>query len=156
MVQEPVLHPTLMQPEPAVVGSPQPAVAGGGMGGGRPAQMMGFMDAVMSCLKGSLTFSGRASRSEVWWFFLAFFIVEVVLMVVDSLLGTPLIMAVLLLVPASISAVVRRLHDLGKSGWWYWIALIPLVGSILLLVWTVMDGEPQPNAYGDVPTNVLA
>ena len=77
-------------------------------------------------------------------------------MVVDSLLGTPLIMAVLLLVPASISAVVRRLHDLGKSGWWYWIALIPLVGSILLLVWTVMDGEPQPNAYGDVPTNVLA
>ena len=145
-----------MQPDPMLVGSPQPAVAGGGMGGGRPAQMMGFMDAVMSCLKGSLTFSGRASRSEVWWFFLAFFIVEVVLMVVDSLLGTPLIMAVLLLVPASISAVVRRLHDLGKSGWWYWIALIPLVGSILLLVWTVMDGEPQPNAYGDVPTNVLA
>ena len=156
MVQEPVLHPTLMQPEPAVVGSPQPAVAGGGMGGGRPAQMMGFMDAVMSCLKGSLTFSGRASRSEYWWFGLAFLIAQVVLTVVDSLLGTPLILAVLLLIPASISAGVRRLHDLGKSGWWYWIALIPLVGAILLLVWMVTDGEPQPNAYGDVPTNVLA
>jgi len=60
------------------------------------------------------------------------------------------------LFPAIISAFVRRLHDLGKSGWWYWIALIPLVGAILLLVWSVTDGEPQPNAYGDVPTNVLA
>ena len=145
-----------MQPDPMLVGSPQPAVADGGMGGGRPAQMMGFMDAVMSCLKGSLTFSGRASRSEYWWFCLAIIIVEVVLTVVDSLLGTPLILAVLLLVPAAISAVVRRLHDLGKSGWWYWIVLIPLVGAILLLVWMVTDGEPQPNAYGDVPTNVLA
>ena len=138
------------------------------MGGGRPAQMMGFVDAVMSCLKGSLTFDGRASRSEYWWFALAYMgivmgtsvisgVLAVILGDAGGLIGLLLTLIVYIgLIPAILSAIVRRLHDLGKSGWWYWICLIPLVGAILLLVWMVMDGEPQPNAYGDVPTNVLA
>lgn len=50
---------------------------------------------------------------------------------------------------------IRRLHDLDKSGWWLFIGIIPLIGSILLLIWFVSDGEPMTNAYGAVPTNTL-
>ena len=50
---------------------------------------------------------------------------------------------------------VRRLHDLGKSGWLFLVGLIPIVGGILLLVWFVSDGEPYDNEYGAVPTNIL-
>jgi uncharacterized membrane protein YhaH (DUF805 family) len=56
----------------------------------------------------------------------------------------------------SLAVGVRRLHDLGKSGWMLLIVLIPCVGIILLIVWAASDGEPHDNAYGPVPTNVLA
>jgi len=55
----------------------------------------------------------------------------------------------------TLSVTVRRLHDLGKSGWMFLVALIPLVGGILLLVWCISDGEAFDNAYGAVPTNTL-
>jgi len=50
---------------------------------------------------------------------------------------------------------VRRLHDLGKSGWMMLLGFVPIVGGILLLVWFVSDGEAFDNAYGAVPTNTL-
>ena len=50
---------------------------------------------------------------------------------------------------------VRRLHDLGKSGWMMLLVFVPIVGGILLLVWFVSDGEPYDNEYGAVPTNIL-
>ena len=59
-----------------------------------------------------------------------------------------------LLLP-NMGLVVRRLHDTGRSGWWYFIALVPCVGFIILLVFLIIDGEPHPNQYGDVPTNIL-
>ena len=51
--------------------------------------------------------------------------------------------------------LVRRLHDLGKSGWWFLIALIPFLGIIVLLVFMVTEGEQLPNQYGEVPTNTI-
>ena len=51
--------------------------------------------------------------------------------------------------------IFRRLHDTGRSGWWYWILLVPCVGFIVLIVFLAQDGEPYPNAYGEVPTNIL-
>jgi len=166
-----------IQPDPQqmVVGAPQPMVVGGvdpGMMTGRPAQMMGFIDSVKSVLMNNFAnFNGRASRSEYWWFYLftilvAFplgFIDGVMLVImdvpIDSLLWSlsPLttLFQLAVLIP-SLAVGVRRMHDLGKSGWMLLIAGIPCVGIILLIVWLATDGEPHDNAYGPVPTNVLA
>ncbi len=141
-------------PEPMLIGTPQPAVAAVGMGGGRPAQMMNPLDAVMSCLKGSLSFDGRASRSEFWWFFLAFYIVSFVLTFVTTMLAVMtevyafvyLALLIYLLYPAYLSAAVRRVHDHGKSGWWI---LCPFYNIYLFII----EGEATPNAHGAVPTN---
>ncbi|MEK9910168.1 MAG: DUF805 domain-containing protein [Candidatus Thalassarchaeaceae archaeon] len=131
---------------------------------GRPAQMMGFMDAVKNVLLNNyFSFNGRASRSEYWWWILAQFTILIPLSFLDGLVfgwesNDPTwfsnIFLLLVLLP-SLSVLVRRLHDTGRSGWWYFIALVPCAGIIILLVFTIMDGEPHPNAYGEVPTNIL-
>ncbi len=136
---------------------------------GRPAQMMGFMDAVKNAIMNNyVNFSGRASRSEYWWFFLFSFLSAILAMILDGLTGIELIdagagvsygpfyilTAMGFFLP-SLSLMVRRLHDSGRSGWWYFIALVPCVGFIILIVFLIMDGEPHPNAYGEVPTNIL-
>ena len=144
-------------PEPMLMGSPQPAVAAVGIGVGRPAQMMNPLDAVMSCLKGSLSFDGRASRSEFWWFLLAFMIVDFAVSFCAAFLAIMtgvlelayLSFLTYLLYPAYLSAAVRRMHDHGKSGWWI---LCPIYNIVL---WAT-EGEAVPNSHGPVPTNVLA
>tara|TARA_A100001037_G_scaffold103161_1_gene93850 strand:+ start:162 stop:566 length:405 start_codon:yes stop_codon:yes gene_type:complete len=131
--------------------------------------MMGFMDAVKNAIMNNyVNFSGRASRSEYWWFFLFSFLSAILAMILDGLTGIELIdagagvsygpfyilTAMGFFLP-SLSLMVRRLHDSGRSGWWYFIALVPCVGFIILIVFLIMDGEPHPNAYGEVPTNIL-
>ena len=54
----------------------------------------------------------------------------------------------------SLGIAVRRLHDIGKSGWWIFISLIPLIGAIILLVWWCKDSQMEPNEYGPVPNLV--
>ena len=131
---------------------------------GRPAQMMGFMDAVKNVLLNNyFSFNGRASRSEHWWFVLFYFALSIPAVFIDLIIGIELIpgygpFAIILIIAfflPNISLVVRRLHDTGRSGWMYLIGLIPCVGFIILLVFLVQDGEPHPNAYGEVPTNIL-
>ena len=165
-----------IQPDPQqmLVGAPQPMVVGGvdpGMMTGRPAQMMSFIDSVKSVMMNNYAnFNGRASRSEFWWFALAtsiagfcFGLVDGVILVVmdaplDSILWTlsPIttLFQLAIFIP-SLSVAVRRFHDLGKSGWFWFILLIPCVGIILYIVWMATDGEPHDNMYGPVPTNVL-
>ena len=131
---------------------------------GRPAQMMGFMDAVKNAIMNNYAnFSGRASRSELWWFTLFNFSISIPVTMIDLIIGIEVvpgygpfasILIIALLLP-SLGLVVRRLHDTGRSGWWYFIALVPCVGFIILLVFLIIDGEPHPNAYGEVPTNIL-
>ena len=138
-------------------------------GATRPAQMMSMMDSVNKCLKlGYMDFSGRATRSEYWWFNLAISIgmtlVIIGLLVIFMVVGGELsamiffggyLLAYLAILSPMLAVTVRRLHDLGKSGWMLLIGMIPFVGSILLLVWFVSDGEPHDNQYGSVPTNQL-
>jgi uncharacterized membrane protein YhaH (DUF805 family) len=96
-------------------------------------------------------FEGRAGRGEFWWFVLANMIVYVVLLVLVRVSPVFLILyvgyAFAVLVP-SIAVAIRRLHDLGKSGWMLLIGLIPIVGGILLLVWYASPGQPAVNQYG--------
>lgn len=122
---------------------------------GRPASKMSFMDSTKTCVQKSFTIEGRASRSEYWFFYLFIIIAEIGLGVVDGVAGTPLSLLVLALFPAIICVSIRRMHDVGKSGWLLLISLIPLV-NLILLYWFIFDGgQPHANHFGAVPTNTL-
>lgn len=109
---------------------------------------MDFMTAVKTCFSKYVTFEGRASRSEYWWFTLFNIVGQLVLLAVFAPIGIIFALAVLL---PSIAVVVRRLHDVDRSGWWYWISLVPLIGAIVLLVWFCSKGTTGPNRFGHDP-----
>ncbi|HEX5129221.1 MAG TPA: DUF805 domain-containing protein [Usitatibacter sp.] len=111
------------------------------------------MNWFMIALKKYAVFSGRARRKEFWMFVLFYFIFAVVAAVVDSMIGVPVLGMVLmlgLLVP-SFAVGARRLHDIGKSGWWQLLVFLPLVGAIILIIFWVMDSNPGDNQYGPNP-----
>ena len=137
----------------------------------RSSQMMSFVDSIKVVLSIKfLDYHGRASRSEFWWFTLFSFVVGMGLGLLDGIIlilaDVPLdsilwslspfvtIFQLLVLIP-SFCVTVRRLHDTGKTGWTMLVSLVPCVGIILLLVWTIEDGEAYENKYGPVPTNLL-
>ena len=130
---------------------------------GRPANTMPFMDAMKSGLNNSFTMSGRASRSEYWFWVLGGFVFQMTMWIGAIILGImeipvlPALMMIapLILVPGSITLVVRRLHDVGMSGWMWFVALIPLLGAIYLIYLFVQEGDMEENMYGSVPTNML-
>ncbi len=105
---------------------------------------MNFPLAVQTCLKKYADFSGRASRSEYWWFALAYFIGTGILGTISETLSGLLALGVLL---PSLAVATRRLHDIGKSGWWQLIALTG-IGIFLLLYWYVQPSSPESNEYG--------
>ena len=103
---------------------------------GRPANMMSFMSAMKSGFKNSFSLSGRASRSEYWFWVLGGVIFQMTMVIgsiVLAVMEVPvlpglMILAPILLVPGSITLVVRRLHDVGMSGWMWFVALVPVIG----------------------------
>ncbi|WP_026437950.1 DUF805 domain-containing protein [Acidovorax sp. JHL-9] len=106
---------------------------------------MDFVQAIQSCLGQYATFSGRASRSEYWWFFLF----QVIVMIVASLLGDMVyaLASLALLLPA-LAVGTRRLHDIGRTGWWQ-LLLLSGIGFLVLLYWWVQPGEASSNTYGE-------
>ncbi|MFJ7128640.1 DUF805 domain-containing protein [Streptomyces sp. NPDC098101] len=111
------------------------------------------MNWYLDVLKKYAVFSGRARRKEFWMFTLFNFIAAVILSILDNILGIQilsLIYTLAVFLPA-LGVSVRRLHDTGRSGWWILIALVPLVGFIVLLVFNCLEGEQQQNAYGPNP-----
>ena len=109
---------------------------------------MDFVAAVKACLTKYATFGGRASRPEFWWFALFTVVVGLVTSMFSSMLNA---LATLALLVPSIAVGTRRLHDIGKSGWFQLLALIPIVGGLVLLFFAAQPGEPQDNAYGPAP-----
>jgi uncharacterized membrane protein YhaH (DUF805 family) len=106
-------------------------------------------------LKKYAVFSGRARRKEYWMFVLINTIISIVLGWAAStnnqvLVGVSYLYVLAVLIP-SIAVFVRRLHDTNHSGWWIFIGLIPLVGAIILLVFSVKDSQPGDNQYGPNP-----
>jgi len=111
---------------------------------------MSFAESIRTCLTKYVDFKGRASRSEYWWFVLFIFLAYVGVGVVGSVAKAPALILVVpfaLLLP-QLAAGVRRLHDTGKSGWWYLISLIPYVGGIVVLVLLAQGSQASTNQYG--------
>jgi uncharacterized membrane protein YhaH (DUF805 family) len=115
---------------------------------------MGFGQAIKSGLTNYATFSGRAARSEYWWFFLFTFLCSLAGEILDAATGGAglINLGVLLgLLLPTLAMAVRRLHDKDRSGWWYLIILIPLIGVLVLLYWFVTRGTVGPNRFGPDP-----
>ncbi|RBY77568.1 DUF805 domain-containing protein [Blastococcus sp. TF02-09] len=108
--------------------------------------------AVRSVFTQYATFSGRARRSEFWWFVLAWALMYVVAVVVDQLIGAPIFTLLFILgtIVPYLAVSVRRLHDTGRSGWWLLLNLIPF-GGIVTLVFQCLDSDPGPNQHGPSP-----
>lgn len=102
-------------------------------------------------------FAGRARRSEFWWFYLAYIIVLTALSIlgdVNPVFGIAYWGAAALLFLPGLAVSIRRLHDSGKSGWWFLILLIPLVGWIVFLVFMLLPSDEGTNRYGRPPDEV--
>ena len=122
------------------------------------------MNWYLEALRKYAVFDGRARRMEYWMFVLINCLIVVVLSVVDTVVGlfslgnsvgalTGLYWLVVL-VP-SVAVTVRRLHDTDRSGWWALLALLPLLGTIVLFVFCVLDGTPGANRFGENPKAVV-
>jgi uncharacterized membrane protein YhaH (DUF805 family) len=116
-------------------------------------------------MKKYATFSGRARRKEYWMFALFNLIFGVAALMLDVMLGTAVEEAgfglfyglfLLAITVPSLAVLVRRLHDLGKSGWWFFISFVPLIGGIWLFALTLSDSQPGDNQYGPYPKMTLA
>ncbi|MCX2743139.1 DUF805 domain-containing protein [Mangrovivirga sp. M17] len=116
----------------------------------------------LQVLQNYANFSGRARRKEYWMFVLFNILFIVIATGLDNLLGLTfdfvpygyiyLAYNIFIIIP-SLAAGVRRLHDINKSGWSILISLIPLIGSIILIVWFAREGDSGSNKYGEDPKN---
>ena len=117
---------------------------------------MDFQTSIKTCFKKYADFSGRASRSEFWWFELFLWIAMIVAAIIDTMmLGYSfedygpiyIIYCVVTFLPA-IAVGARRLHDINRSGWWQ-LLYITLIGIILLIIWWATVGENKKNNHGN-------
>ena len=131
----------------------------------QPHATMGFGDAIRVCMKEKYaSFQGRATRAEYWFFALFCFLVLFGAIIVGAMLGAALsggdsdvtvgavvvvyFVFILAFICPSVSVAVRRLHDTGRSGWWYFIGFVPYVGGIVLFVFALLGSQEHDNEYG--------
>jgi len=115
---------------------------------------MGFFDWYLKCIKQQYAdFDGRARRTEYWMFTLVNILISIVVTIVGRIIHVPVLgslYGLAVLVPG-IAVGVRRMHDIGKSGWWVLIALIPLIGTIWIIILLATNGDQGSNQYGADP-----
>mgnify|MGYP001163676951 FL=1 len=118
---------------------------------------MGFTGAIQSGFENYVNFRSRASRSEYWYWSLFAILGELIATVIDAtVLRSEIgiinpIFGLVILTPG-VAVGVRRLHDIGKSGWWWLLWLLPIFGWIVLIVWACRKGDESINQYGDNPS----
>lgn len=113
---------------------------------------MDFAGAIKSGFGKYATFSGRAARSEYWYWTLFTVIIQIVAAILDGILDLTLLETILsfaLLLP-SLAVAVRRLHDIDRSGWWILI-MFTIIGIVLLIYWDCVKGTDGPNRFGPDP-----
>ena len=101
---------------------------------------MTFQESIRVCFTKYADFTGRASRSEYWWFFLFIVLVGLGASMISNVLSAVFSLATLL---PSIAAATRRLHDTNRSGWWQLICLAPVVGLIVIIVFLAQEGKGE-------------
>lgn len=124
-------------------------------GTGGPGAPMGPVEAIISCLNKYFQFSGRASRSEYWYYqlfvLLCFGLFFAFLAAIESphpLVSLAVILVFLAAVIPQWTAAVRRLHDTDRSGWWLLIQVVPWIGPVVLLVLLCLRPTPGRNRFG--------
>ena len=117
------------------------------------------MKEFVDVFKKTFDFSGRSRRKEFWLFVLFTTLISIALSFVDAIAGLELtedlgvlggLFSLLIIIP-SISVTVRRLHDIGRSGWWFLLAFVPIIGWITLFIFNLLDSQSGTNAYGPSP-----
>jgi len=120
-------------------------------------RQVGFGEAInLAIAQNYCNFSGRASRSEYWWYTLFTVIVGFALNILTIAMGSSFMVVLMFLVYLGLflpglGICVRRLHDIGRSGWSILFSLIPIVGAIILLVWFLKPSQETENQYGAIP-----
>ena len=123
--------------------------------------MVEFGEAIKLGFNNFANFSGRATRAELWWFYLlsvpSFFCLLIILAILAAISGSAAIgpigyvFGILILGIPTLALSSRRLHDTGRSGWWYLLNFIPGVGAFFVIVWWCTKGDKGPNTYGPDP-----
>jgi uncharacterized membrane protein YhaH (DUF805 family) len=116
---------------------------------------MGFGEAISSCFSNYVNFSGRAARSEYWYWYLFYILVSVAAAIVDAAVfgaGTSVLgsIAGLALFLPSLAVGARRLHDIDRTAWWL-LLYITLIGGLLIFIWAFFKGTDGSNQYGPDP-----
>ncbi len=118
----------------------------------------GYIDAIKKGFRGYVVWNARSTRSEYWWWTLFVVIVTIVSSLLDSALfstdmatgiGPIYAITTLVLFLPGLSVFIRRLHDTDRTGWWAWIALIPIVGFIVLLVFMLLPSKMGPTRWNN-------
>lgn len=122
---------------------------------------MQFADAVrMAIVERYAYFQGRASRPEFWWFALFYFLLNLAVGIVgsasDTLWGLLNAIVTLGLLLPSLAVSIRRLHDTDRTGWWILLYLVPVVGTIVLIIFFVQRGTDGHNRFGPDPLGAAA
>ncbi len=132
--------------------------------------MVGFGEAIKRAFAGATTWSGRSTRAEYWWWFLFVWLLTLIPYVgvfasmdwtsngegsyegsgggASALWLVVMAVVVLALLLPSLAVSVRRLHDTNRSGWWYWIVLVPCIGGIWYLILMLSPSTQGQNQYG--------
>ncbi|HUW71595.1 MAG TPA: DUF805 domain-containing protein [Candidatus Humimicrobiaceae bacterium] len=115
------------------------------------------MSYYLEVLKKYAVFSGRARRKEYWMFILCNsvigFVIGLLTLFIKALFFLPYLYGLAVLIP-SIAVMVRRLHDTNRSGWWWLINFIPIIGGIILIVFLAQGSQPGENQYGPNPKEI--
>ena len=117
----------------------------------RSEESYNMVDWTVKVLKNYVNFEGRARRKEFWFYTLMTFIALIIASILDGILGTGFLLYAIVALGTfipSLAVGIRRLHDTNRSGWWYLIALIPLVGTIILIIWLATDTKHESNQWG--------
>ncbi|WP_018701367.1 DUF805 domain-containing protein [Amorphus coralli] len=125
-----------------------------------------MIDSYLGVMRNYVTFSGRIARKDYWLYILAYIILLIIAGLIDGMLGfgwtdgsyydpVSSLVSLVHLLP-SLAAGFRRLHDVGRTAWWYLILLVPLIGMIVILIFHVQRGDEGPNDYGPDPRNAMA
>ena len=122
---------------------------------------MDVLTAIRTCLRKYAVFAGRAPRPEFWWWVLAYLAASTVAAIFDAAAfghGNAMFAALLSLAVflPNLAVTARRLHDIGKSGWWALLWLIPVIGQLVLIFWWAQKGEAGLNRFGPDPLDPSA